>query len=490
MSPRESQETLTPQRVVKIVWRHKLICLFVAGVVFLAGAGYLISRPKIFVSTSSVALLPVSNNSSVLSNYPALITSLIPTYVQLVSSPVLLDRVAPSLPFKISETQLANEVHAESLSNAAVINIVGESTNPVQAQQIAATTTAAFLIHVRGNGVVTAQIYGRPQVPTRAASPRTKVLLAVILVIAVLLGLAAGLIWDRLSGPEGDTDHSAGTTGPPVLGVVREPSQEYGLSSIRAGPEAPAAQDGWRSLRTNFMYALLGQQMHSVTVMSSGPGADNSIVAANLAATVAEMGVAVVLVDANVRRSRLHEVFGLDNGQGLTSTILDGADPATLLRQVPDVAGLQVVTAGPLMPLTQREEASLYRNQLPQLISLAELVIVAGPSLAEDEDAVLVAGATDGVVLVVDSEALTWKQVGATVQDLTSSGARVIGTVLTRKVIGTVLTRNGHAAGPGQSVRRPGPGKSRAKPGLGKSTGSPRPGKSGARPDPGKSATP
>ena len=276
-----------------------------------------------------------------------------------------------------------------------------------------------------------------------------------ILVIAVLLGLAAGLIWDRLSGPEEDAEQLAGTTGPPVLGVVRKPTEEYGLSSIRPGPDSAAAQDGWRPLRTNFMYALLGQHMHSVTVMSPAPGGDNSTIAANLAATVAEMGVAVVLVDADVRRSRLHEIFGLDNGQGLTSTILDGADPAILLRPVPDIASLQVVTAGPPLPQAQRDEESLYRKQLPRLTSLAELVIVAGPSLSEDADAGLVAGATDGVVLVVDSGRSTWKQVGATVHDLTSLGARVIG---------TVLTGNGYAAGPGQSGERSGPGKSAARP--------------------------
>ncbi len=449
--------------MVRIVWRRKLVCLLVAAIVFLAGAAFVITRPKVFESTSSVALLPVSNNASVLSNYPNIIASLIPTYIQLVSSPVLLNRVAPILPFEISESQLANDVHGESLSSAAVINIVGVSPSPVRAQQIAAATTAAFLAHVQGNGVVTAQVYGKPEVPAQPASPRTKLLLAVILFIAVLLGLAAGLIWDRLSGSEGDAEQPAGTTDPPVLGVVREPVEEYGLGSIREGPDGSATHDGWRSLRTNFMYALLGQRIHSVTVMSPGPSVDNGTIAANLAATVAEMGIAVVLVDAAMGGTRLHEVFGLDNGQGLTSTILDGVDPATLLRPAPNVASLQVVTAGPPLSPAQRDEKSLYRNQLPRLTCLAELVIVAGPSLADDADAGLVAGATDGVVLVVDSGALTWKQLGATVHDLTSSGTRVIG---------TVLIGNSRPAGPGEV------GESR---GLGKSGGRPSPGELGGR---------
>jgi capsular exopolysaccharide synthesis family protein len=218
--------------------------------------------------------------------------------------------------------------------------------------------------------------------------------------------------------------------GPPVLGIVREPEQENVVSTIRGGVEDTMAQDGWQSLRTNFLYALLGQQMHSVTVISIEPGPAKTTVAAGLAAAVAEMGIAVVLVDADVRRSRLHEVFSLDNGQGLTSTILDGAEPAALLRPVPAITGLQVVTAGPALP-AQSDEASLYLEQLPQLTRLADLVIVDGPALDGGKDAGLVARLTDGVVLVVDSDLLTWKQVRATIRELRSSGARVLGTVLT-----------------------------------------------------------
>ena len=431
LRPGESHDTVTPLRVARILWRRKLVCLIVAAVVFLGGSAYLLTRPRIYESTSSVALLPVSNNAAVLPNYPNLIASLIPTYVQLVSSSALLDQVAPTLPFRVSANQLAGNVFAETLSNAAVINIVGESTDPVRAQEIAAATATVFLAHVRGNGVVVAQIYARPTVPDQPSSPKTKLLLAVILIVAVALGLGAGLIWDRLFGRAEDEDHLTEIPAqPPVLGIIRESGPDSAISSIRGGPEDTVAHDGWQSLRTNFMYALLGQQMHSVTVISAVPGPAKTTVAVGLAATVADMGLAVILVDADVRRSTLHEVFSLDNGQGLTSTMLDGAEPASLLRRVPTIAGLQVVTAGPPLP-AQQDEASIYREQLPQLTRLADLVIVDGPSLRGGRGAGLVARLTDGVVLVVHSELLTWKQVRAIVRELTSSGARVLGTVVT-----------------------------------------------------------
>lgn len=434
MSPSGSSSAITPRRAARVIWRNKLVCCAVAAVVLLGGAGYAFTRPKVYQSTASVALLPVSNNAAVLPNYPNLIASLIPTYVQLVSSPLLLNQAAAALPFKISGNELSNDVFAESLSSAAVINIVGESKDPVQAQQIAQAATTAFLARVHGNGVVIAQIYGRPTVPSQPASPRIKFTLAVVLVLAIILGLGAGLAWDRLRGPEeAEAKLAAPGAAPPVLGVVRPPGQGQAIGSIRDGPGA-ADQDSWRSLRANFMYALLGQDIRSVAVLSP-VAARSATVAASLAAAVAELGLAVILVDANLGDPGLHEVMNLDNERGLTSTVLDGADPATLPRPVPGVSGLQVITTGRPLP-ADGDQGALIREQLPRIADLGDLVIADSPPLSggpggDDAGSRTVVGATGGVILVIPADAVTGDQVGRAVRDLRSTGARVLGTVLT-----------------------------------------------------------
>ena len=195
-----------------------------------------------------------------------MITSLIPTYIQLISSPVLLNRVAATLPFTISEGQLANQVHAESLSNAAVINIVAQSPNAVQAQQIASRTTAVFLTNLRGNGVVVPQIYAQPTVPSKPASPGTKLKLSAILVLAVILGLGAGLLWDRLAGRGDGAEQLVETTRPLVLGVIPRMADQQDVTTIL--PARYTAPRRWQSLRTNWMYATTAHQVRSVTITS------------------------------------------------------------------------------------------------------------------------------------------------------------------------------------------------------------------------------
>jgi hypothetical protein len=228
-------EVVTPQRVGRIIWRRKLVCCVVAAIVAGAGCGWLLSRPKTYQSTATVALLPDATNTGVLPNYPNLIASLIPTYVQLVSSPVLLDQVAAALPFPVTETRLAAEVHAESMSSAAVISIVVDDVNPVRAQEIAATATAAFLARLRGNGVVVPQVYGRPVVPGKPYALNLRLTLAVLVALALICGGAAGLAWDRLRGPPAA---APGRPFPPQNGPVVHRPQAPGEMPAAAGSPA------------------------------------------------------------------------------------------------------------------------------------------------------------------------------------------------------------------------------------------------------------
>lgn len=202
MSISASREAMMTQRLGRVLWRQRLVCAAVAAIVLVAGGAWLFTRQKIYQSSSSVALLPVTTNSGVLPNYPNLISSLIPIYIQLVSSPVLLDEVRGELPFAISEGQLASDVYAQSLSNAAVITIVAENPDPARAQMIAARATAVFQKDLQGNRVVIPQVYSQPTVPANPSSPKVRLVLIAVLAVAVVLGLGAGLIWDRLSVAE------------------------------------------------------------------------------------------------------------------------------------------------------------------------------------------------------------------------------------------------------------------------------------------------
>ena len=332
-----------------------------------------------------------------------------------------------------SEAQLSNDVHAESLSSAAVINIVAQSPSPVQAQQIAARTTTVFLAELNGNGVVIPRVYAQPVVPTKTAPPSRKLLLAAIIALAIVLGLGAALLWDRLSEDgDGDRDGTwqpAESTRPPILGVIPKLAEQRDISTVLDARDNTAPLGRWGRLRTNFMYSTAARQVRSVTITSLHPGEGKTTVAVNLAASLAEFGLSVVLVDGNVDGPALHEVFGIENWQGPLPAAINDADPVSLLTAVPSIAGLQVVTAGPR--LSTSSEAKFYLWQLQKFRHLGDFVIVDGPALQGGTAAGLVARATDAVVLVVPSGPSGPEAVEADLRILEKYETVVLGTVLT-----------------------------------------------------------
>ena len=89
-------------------------------------------------------------------------------------------------------------------------------------------------------------------------------------------------------------------------------------------PRSPISE-AYRTLRTNLDFASLDQALKTLVVTSAGVGEGKSTTLANLAVVSAQAGRKVILVDADLRRPTLHQVFGLENETGLTTAIMDEA---------------------------------------------------------------------------------------------------------------------------------------------------------------------
>ena len=119
-------------------------------------------------------------------------------------------------------------------------------------------------------------------------------------------------------------------------------------------PRSPIAE-AYRGLRTNLTFSSLDRPLRTMLITSAGPEEGKSTVLANLAVTEAQAGRRVIIVDADLRRPRQHELFGISNATGLTTALADEKGlqnlslQATVL-QATEVPGLRVLTSGPLPP--------------------------------------------------------------------------------------------------------------------------------------------
>jgi non-specific protein-tyrosine kinase len=118
-------------------------------------------------------------------------------------------------------------------------------------------------------------------------------------------------------------------------------------------PRNPATE-AYRTLRTNLTFAALDKPIETLVVTSAAPDAGKLEVLANLAVTMAQGERRTILVDADLRRPGLHEIFGTANDRGLTTMIVE----ETALDDPPLIAvgvdNLWLVPSGPLPPNPDR----------------------------------------------------------------------------------------------------------------------------------------
>jgi non-specific protein-tyrosine kinase len=191
-----------------------------------------------------------------------------------------------------------------------------------------------------------------------------------------------------------------------------------------------AAAEAYRTLSTNIQFSSLDRDVRTLLVTSVGSDEGKSIVLANLAITMAESGRRVVMVDCDLRRPSLHQLFGLADQPGLTTMVLDvSAEPPVQPTAVPNVG---LVSAGPLPPNpAELMSSERFAGVVKSIAAQADVVLFDAPPLTAVADATILATRVDGVLLVVDSGRTRRDTARRAKEQLERVGARLLGAALT-----------------------------------------------------------
>ncbi len=177
-----------------------------------------------------------------------------------------------------------------------------------------------------------------------------------------------------------------------------------------------------------------GNRPRMLVVTSCSPGEGKSTVVSNLGIAVAEVNQKVLLIDADLRKPRLHDIFNLKNDRGL-SDLLQSQDPSAALPQgiiqETNVSNLYVLPSGKSTPSAT---SLLYSSRMPELLkalrSEFDTIIVDTPPMLQIPDARVVGRMVDRVIMVVRAGKTTRDAIMAANQKFAEDGTRVLGTIL------------------------------------------------------------
>jgi capsular exopolysaccharide synthesis family protein len=277
---------------------------------------------------------------------------------------------------------------------------------------------------------VGAQILDAAVAPLYPAGPLRRKLLAIGWMAAIAAGLGMAYLIELLDRRLRDPEKIAlllGTQSLCVLPVLRSaaavPERQGGLGAGSLGGE------GYRSLRTALVFAMRARKIHTLLVSSAIAGEGKTTTSANLAAVFARMGKRVILVDADMRRPRLHRVFRVARAPGLSGALNRTVRALDAIVR-PEGEAFDFLPAGELPDNpTELLSSNEWTDLLADLQQEFDLVLIDSPVLLAVPDSLLLAANVDGVILVHKPGSLERRALNRLRADLKNAGARVLGIV-------------------------------------------------------------
>jgi succinoglycan biosynthesis transport protein ExoP len=273
------------------------------------------------------------------------------------------------------------------------------------------------------------QMIDRAEVPRGPILPQTSrdLLSAFLMGCVVAVGLVFGLerLDNRIKSPEEIKLHLK----VPFLGLV--PSiRDKSASQLLSAGTPPGFSEAIRAIRTAVIFSSPDEKSRSVLVTSTSPHEGKTLVASNLAVALAQAGQRTLVIDADMRRPRMHEVFEYAQEPGLSNVLVSDGDLGTAIRPT-TIPHLSFMPAGHIPPNPAELLGSKRCDAL--LKGLAERfdwVIIDAPPVMAVTDAAVLAHQAGGVLFVIGSEMTSRTAAATAISQLVTAQGRLIGAVI------------------------------------------------------------
>lgn len=278
--------------------------------------------------------------------------------------------------------------------------------------------------------------------PVTPVRPRTMMNTLLAAIVGGMIAVGAIFLIEYLDTSIKTPEQVMAAFGLPILGLIGKLEEEREPHTA-ANPRSPITE-AFRKLRSNIEFSAVGRPIHTLLITSPRPREGKSTVASNLAVVMAQGGKRVLLLDADLRKPRVHRIMNVTNRTGLSDLFVRA--PLTFDGVVRKwrMEKLALITSGGLPP----NPAELLGSErmaeiLGELSERADVVVIDTPPMSAVTDAVLLAARVDAVLLVLEPGTTPMGAVEQAVDQLKLAGANVIGFVMNN----VDLQRGGYYSG-------------------------------------------
>jgi capsular exopolysaccharide synthesis family protein len=418
-------------RTLRRRWWVILLCVVVATA---AAVGITLHAEKKYAATASL-LLRVNPEVEP--------QRVVDTNLQLLTLPNVANQTAEQLP-NVSQAEIEAAISAEQQGESDIVKVTATTTDPDLAAEIANAYATQFIEMRRGSahqglqtGAVETVEQARPD--SSPVSPNATRNVVFGIVIGLVLGIGTALLLEQLDRRTKSEDDIADTMGIPLLTSIHK-RKAFDRKHLGNGSMSPEDLEAFRMLRANLRYFDSSRDVKSVLVTSAEPGEGKTLVSLGLALAAASAGERVLLLEADMRDPGLSRVLKLNEGPGLSRTLLEGGKEvrkavievsADELTESADGVSIDVLPSGAVPPNPPALlESKVMKELLAQAESTYDLVVIDTPPILAVADAIPLIWDVTGVLVVSGLGVSTRSSAGDLVQQLNRLNASILGLVV------------------------------------------------------------
>lgn len=289
-------------------------------------------KKPIYKSSTTYVLTSSSDSEGITTTEITLNEKLIATYKEIIKSRNILNKVINQLNLRDTTTaELAKNVTVSQVSTSSMIEITVSNEDPELAQKIAERIGYEFSQEIeRLYDMNNLSIIDVPLAPINPSNKSNKKEILLINGGATALSLMVIFLIFYFDNTVKDSEQVEQKTSLPVLGniplVTRKKGSKKTSELIVHDDPKSTISEGIRTIRTNLQFSNVDGNVKKIMVTSSMPGEGKSFTSSNLATAFAQDGNKVLLIDCDMRKGRLHRIFGISNGKGLSNLLIDNIE--------------------------------------------------------------------------------------------------------------------------------------------------------------------
>jgi capsular exopolysaccharide synthesis family protein len=286
------------------------------------------------------------------------------------------------------------------------------------------------------------QVVDQAELPTKPYKPNKRLNLLLAAVVGLFLGVGLAFFFEYIDNTVKTPEDVEQQIRLPSFGMVPEISSErqrrlesgesYPVELVTFGHPKSMLSEAFRNIRTSILLSFSGKPPKRIAISSPNPAEGKTTTVINTAIALSQTGAKVLIIDSDLRKPRVHQIFGEENGVGLSNFLSGNADLESIIKKT-EIPNLFYTPSGPIPPNpSELIGSSIFKSMIETLGEKFDHIVIDSPPVLGFADAIILSTSVDGVILVVLGGKTPRETLQRAKEVLHQVNAKILGVVINR----------------------------------------------------------